>query len=84
MNHKHHELWETMGINPKDQYPNDALMQVMSTIQNLCNCGGIGSNVEYVGCIASQFLCLASRAETIQELETNCRMLANMIDGIRR
>ena len=39
---KHHELWESMSVNPKDQYPSDALLQTISTIENICNCGERG------------------------------------------
>ena len=75
---KHHFIYENASVNPKEQY-SDELMVVLETVSNIVKMGGAGSNIEYLGIIASQFLCLLSRAESMEELEINCKLLASFL-----
>lgn len=66
---RHHDIYESASIKAKELYL-DELMIVLETINNISRISNDFSSTAYMLAIASQVLCLVSRADSLEELET--------------
>lgn len=65
---RHHDIYESASKKAKELYL-DELMVVLETISNISQVVDSFSSTEYMLTVASQVLCLISRADSLEELE---------------